>query len=119
MADIIRSYEDIIKSLHDVTPEAIRRALEPVFDKSQEYVPQRTGLLASSGILEVEGSRGNVEGSITYGNMQAWYAAMIHEYVWLNHKPPTRAKYLQSALEEEMDSFLTSLAVDYAMALGA
>jgi hypothetical protein len=118
MATVVRNYERIIKQLHSVTPDAVRNALEPVFNKSLEYVPYKSGRLSESAILEVEGSPGNIRGSITYGNHEAWYAALVHEYVWLNHNPPTRAKYLQSALEEEMDSFLTSLAVDYASALG-
>jgi len=118
MAAVIKNYEGIIRQLHSVTPDAVRNALEPVFDKSLEYVPYKSGRLSESAILEVEGGPGNVRGSITYGNSTAWYAALVHEYVWLNHNPPTRAKYLQSALEEEMDSFLTSLAVDYASALG-
>jgi hypothetical protein len=121
MAEVIKNYSDLIKHLKGVTPEVLRNALEPVFDKSQEYVPQKTGALRASGELEVIGAMGSAhepEGSITYGNSEAWYAALVHEYVWLNHEPPTRAKYLQSALEEEIDSFLSSLAVDYAMALG-
>jgi hypothetical protein len=118
MAQVIRNYEGIIKQLHDVTPDAVKNALEPVFNKSLEYVPYKSGVLSESAILEVEGTPGNVRGSITYGNHSAWYAALVHEFVWLSHNPPTRAKYLQSALEEEIDSFLTSLAVDYASALG-
>jgi hypothetical protein len=118
MAEVVKAYTALVRKLHGVTPEAVQNALMPVFEKSQEYVPKRTGTLAASGVLEVEGETGNVEGSITYGDADAWYASIVHEFVWLNHIPPTRAKYLQSAMEEELDSFLVSLAVDYATALG-
>jgi len=118
MAGIVRRYELLIRNLESATPDIVRNALEPVFQKALEYVPKKTGALAASGKLEVTGTPGDVEGTITFGDAKSWYAALVHEYVWLNHEPPTRAKYLQAALEEELDSFLTSLAVDYAMVLG-
>jgi hypothetical protein len=112
MAEIINQYSSFIKSLVDITPEALESAMQPVFDKSQEYVPKATLALMHSGRLTVtKGPSPSAE--ITYGDATAWYAALVHERVWLNHAPPTRAKYLQAAMEEEFDSFLVSLAVDY------
>jgi len=118
MATVLENYTKLIRHLRTVTPDALLNALDPVFQKSQEYVPVKTGSLQSSGVMRVEGEGNNLEGSIVYGNPVAWYAAIVHEYVWLNHEPPTRAKYLQAALEEELDSFMLSLAIDYAAALG-
>lgn len=118
MEEIIRKYERLIRALENVTPTALQNALEPVFAKAMEYAPRDTGALRQSGRLSVTGTKGAVEGEITFGDSRAWYASLVHEYVWLNHTPPTRAKFLQAALEEEIDSFLTSLAVDYAMVLG-
>lgn len=112
MAAIISQYEAFIKQMKGMTPDVLRNAMQPVFDKSQEYVPKKTGELAASGKLTV-GAGPRLEANITYGNATAWYAAVIHEHVWLNHEPPTRAKYLQSAMEEELDSFLVSIAIDY------
>lgn len=114
MANIIKRYSDLIKHLQGVTPEAIYDALEPVFDKSQEYVPKQTGLLAESGEMNINQlSDGRIEGEITYGGSGAWYASLVHELVYVSHAPPTRSKYLQAALEEEMDNFLTSIMLHY------
>jgi hypothetical protein len=118
MADIVKKYEMLIRHLGNVTPDILENALIPVFDKSQEYVPVKTGLLKESGVLEVSDEGGQPQAEIIYGNAEAWYAALVHEYVWLNHEPPTRAKYLQSAMEEELDSVMSSLLVDYTTALG-
>src|SRR3972149_2232682 len=95
MEAIISRYEQLVKSLHASTPEILIDALTPAFDKSQEYVPVKGGTLANSGVLEVGvGTDPNqAEASITYGDADAWYAALVHEYVWLNHEYPTRAKY--------------------------
>lgn len=119
MKAVVDKYAKLVKHLQTVTPDVLWNALEPVFQKSQDYVPVRTGELKFSGDMRVEGVGDTLEGSITYGNPTAWYAALVHEYVWLNHQPPTRAKYLQSAMEEELDSFMVSIAVDYATALGS
>lgn len=114
MADVIRRYQDLIRNLEMATPTILYNALVPVFNKSQVYVPKKTGALMGSGHLEVgTDERGKPEARITYGDASTPYAAIVHEFTHLNHEPPTRAKYLQSALEEEMDSFLTSVAVDY------
>ena len=59
-----------------------------------------------SGRLEVFPTEGDtMQAGIEYGNDEAWYAALIHEATWLNHAAPTRAKYLQNAMEEEFDAF--------------
>ena len=112
MEEIINQYSKFIKGLEDITPEVLESAMQPIFDKSQEYVPKATLALMKSGRLTV--TKGpNPRAEITYGDAIAWYAALVHEQVWLNHAPPTRAKYLQAAMEEEFDSLLVSLTVDY------
>lgn len=120
MAAVIDQYSRMIKSLKTVTPDALENAMMPAFEKSQEYVPFKTGALKASGKLSVTRSD-PPEAEITYGtneNPNVWYAALVHEFVWLNHEPPTRAKYLQAAMEEELDAMMTSLAIDYAAAMG-
>jgi hypothetical protein len=118
MQNVTRQYEKFVRHLQGVTPDIVRNALEPVFDKSQVYVPVDKGYLKESGQLNVETEGGQVIGTITYGDARAWYAALVHEYVWLNHEPPTRAKYLQSAMEEELDQFMVSVTLDYSLAMG-
>ena len=112
MEAIIKQYSDFIKGMKDITPEVLESAMQPIFDKSQEYVPKNTLALMKSGRLIV--TRGpSPSAEIVYGDATAWYAALVHEQVWLNHLLPTRAKYLQAAMEEEFDALLVSLAVDY------
>jgi len=119
MADIISRYEAFVSGLKDMTPTVLFNALQPVFNRSQIYVPKKTGALAASGEINVFPLAGDsAEGEIVYGNSEAWYASLVHEYVWLNHAAPTRSKYLQAALEEEIDSFMTSIIVDYGLAMG-
>lgn len=119
MAAILSRYESLIRNMKGITPVALRDALQPAFNKSQVYVPKKTGALMESGQLNVFPSDGEtVEAEIVYGSDEAWYAALIHESVWLNHVSPTRSKYLQAAMEEELDAFLVSVAVDYAMGMG-
>lgn len=114
MSDIIRNYESLIKSLESATPTILWSAIQPVYNKSQIYVPKKTGALASSAqLIAGTDERGRPMVTLTYGDSTAPYAAIVHEFVHLNHEYPTRAKYLQGALEEEKDAFLTSVAVDY------
>jgi hypothetical protein len=117
MEVIIQGYSLVIKQLRDMTPDVLRNALTPVFEKSQKYVPKDTRALMTSGMIEIK--ENPLRAEISYGNhpsVNAWYAGIVHEYTWVNHKPPTRSKYLQAAMEEELDTFLASITTDYAAA---
>lgn len=118
MADIIAKYERLIRRLEKATPTILMNAIQPVRNKAAIYVPKKTGALASSEqVIVGTDDNGKPMVSLVYGDETAWYAALVHEMTWLNHVYPTRAKYLQAALEEELDSFLVSVAVDYAALL--
>lgn len=119
MAVINARYTDIIRKLRLASVEAIHEALKPAFEKSQIYVPVRYGTLKESGRIEVsEIGGGRIQGHILYGNASSRYAAIVHERTDLHHKVPTRAKFLQLAMEEEFDSMLAHLAVVYASRVG-
>ena len=106
----MREQYDVIESIltayvdhmNEQAGEVMREALEPTFEKSQRYAPVKTGRLKRSGFLEVSNtSRGPVV-NMGYGkNNEPPYALIVHERLDLAHKAPTRAKYLQSALEED------------------
>lgn len=118
MSDIIRKYSQIVNHLKGVTPDILLEVLLPVFDKSQMYCPVKTGALLASGDLRVTENSGNrVKAVISYGNASTPYTAIVHERVDLHHESPTRAKWLQSAMEEEFDSLLAHLAILYATEL--
>ena len=119
MAQIIKRYSDLIKSLEEATPTILFNAMQPVYNRSQVYVPKKTGALSDSAqLLSGTNEQGRPMVSLVYGNEEAPYAAIVHEMVGLNHASPTRSKYLQSAMEEEFDAFITSVAIDYAMVIG-
>lgn len=55
--------------------------------------------------------------TIMFGSSGVKYAALVHERMGVFHKPPTRAKFLQSAMEEELSGVLAHAAVLYAAVL--
>lgn len=113
MTDVIAKYAALLNKLHASSPDILVNALRPIFKRAQYYVPEDTGALWESGKLEGKMEGGKPTASITFGNEEAWYAAMVHEYVWLAHQEPTRAKFLQHAMEEGIDGIMESLKVDY------
>lgn len=98
MALIVEDYERLIHYIEDVTPEVIFDALEPTFEKSKEYCPKDTGDLVKSGYLEIVDGRVEI-GYGRGGNPS--YAVTVHENLEWRHKAPTRAKWLQVALDED------------------
>jgi hypothetical protein len=101
---IMQNYQDFIDHMQVQSAEVLLYALEPVGEKSQEYVPYRTGELHDSFYLEASTSRGRATAEIGYargGNPH--YAVFVHENLEMHHRPPTQAKFLQRALEESQE----------------
>ena len=113
MAEIIKAYEKLIRGFKDISPAACEEALRPVFKRAQYYVPEDTGNLWASGKLTSGTKNGKAYANITFGNEEAPYAAIVHEFVWLHHESPTRAKYLQAAMEEQLNDLLPRLQTAY------
>lgn len=102
MAQVISNYQKLVDALGDSTPEILLEALEPTFEKSQEYCPEDTGRLKSSGYLEITQFRGTPTVEIGYGRGgQPEYTVAVHENLEWRHKAPTRAKWLEVALTED------------------
>ena len=102
MRNIIRRYQRFVHNVEDAMPDAIFNALVPTYNKSQVYVPKDTGALADSGYLEITDFRGKPRVEIGYGGGgDPEYAVKVHETMEYRHKAPTRAKWLQIALEED------------------
>jgi len=115
MSEIIRKYSQIVSRLKGVTPDILLGAMQPIYEKSQMYCPFKTGALRGSGTLRItEQTNNRVKAVISYGGPSVPYAAIVHERMDLNHEAPTRAKFLQSAMEEEFDSLLAHIAIAYA-----
>ena len=101
MAGVIKNYRKFISNLEEVTPEVLYDALMPAFRDSQVLCPKDTGELVKSGYLEITSFRGKPTVEIGYGKGgHPDYAAAVHENLEWKHKAPTRAKWLQIALNQ-------------------
>jgi hypothetical protein len=66
--------------------------------ESQKIVPVDTGFLRGSAFTRAEGKGFACVVSVGY---EAYYAIYVHENLTNYHRPPTRAKYLESVLLEK------------------
>ena len=114
---IVNRYKEFIRRVTAVAPRATAIALLPTFEKSQIYCPKETGALVDSGYIEVTGRLGHALGGaepsveIGYGrNGNPPYALIVHEVLSHYHKPPTRAKWLERALQEDQHKILPRIA---------
>ncbi len=98
-----KAWEFFISQVDDVLPKILEEALQPTFDLSQKYVPVKSGRLKASGLFEVKTTAKKPRVELSYGKGgEPPYAVIVHEFTHLNHKSPTRAKYLQAAVEEDL-----------------
>jgi hypothetical protein len=85
-------------------PNIVYNALEPTFLKARDvYCPVETGALRDSAYLEIQPFRGQprVEMGFARGG-DPYYAVLVHENLEMSHKPPTRAKFLETAIDEDL-----------------
>lgn len=103
MQQVERLYAEFIQGVGNVTPDVLKFGLEPAFERSQKYVPVKTGVLKESGYLEVRRRRGMVQAELGYAKGgDPSYAVIVHEKP-ARHQPPTKYKWLQFALEETFE----------------
>lgn len=80
-------------------------ALRPTFQISQLYVPIDTGALKRSGDLSMIERRGITVAEISYAkNGRPFYANYVHEISAYSHVAPTKAKFLEAAVREDMEN---------------
>lgn len=105
----------IMEQVGDVTPEICLEALEPTFEKSKVYCPKDTHDLVNSGYLEIvkRGKQPYVEMGYAKGGKPR-YAPYVHEMLNYRHEAPTRAKWLQHAVQEDFGQIQTLLSQGYA-----
>lgn len=106
MRAILKNYNNLINHMEGSTPHILLEALRPTFDKSQVYCPVDKGTLRDSGYLEItESNLGRTRVEIGYARGgDPYYAVDVHENLEWRHEAPTRAKWLQIALEEDSAS---------------
>lgn len=105
---------DIFDQFEDVSPEIMLTALEPTFELSQVYVPYDTGDLSESGYLEDVSTPKKPQVQIGYGRGgNPYYAMYVHEMTSIPHEAPTRSKFLQAAVMEDLDNIFMRLGKGY------
>jgi hypothetical protein len=72
--------------------------------ESQKIVPVDTGALRNSAGTRTEGKGSATEAFVFY---TMFYAVYVHENIFNYHKPPTRARFLESVLEEKKHEITT------------
>ena len=90
----------IVKTIDDVTPDALIYGLLPIFDESQRLVPKKTGRLMISGFLGADKTGKGARANIGYAvGGDPFYAVIQHERLDFAHSAPTQAKYLEAAVD--------------------
>ena len=105
---------DIFDQFEQASEDLMLEALEPTFELSKKYCPKDTGALVASGYLEKVGFRGKPRVELGYGRGGTPdYAAYVHEMVDIPHQSPTRSKWLQAAVMEDLDNIYLRLGAGY------
>lgn len=104
---------DIFNQFEDASEDIMLEALEPTFDKALMYTPVLTGALKESGYLEKNPFRGKprVEMGFARGGKPT-YAVYVHEIPY-NHAEPTRYKFLEQAMKEDLSDIYYRLGALY------
>jgi len=108
MAGIVRAFENLVNELEGLTTEAVFENAYRVYARSIHYVPKDTGKLVNSAYIEVAPpSPGRVNAVVGYakGN-DPNYATIVHEDLTKRHASPTRAKFLTTAIMDEVNNML-------------
>ena len=115
MKGIEANLKEVLNAIEEHSVGALDRILRPTFELSQKYVPVDTGDLKASGFLEVStSSAGRVNATIGYGKGgRPPYTVFVHEMTEVHHTPPTRSKFLQAAIEEDLDDIQGRIAEEY------
>ncbi len=116
---VIRNMKAWTEHMHQESDDVLFEALEPTFEKSKVYVPKDTQALLRSGYLEKRLFRGRGIVEIGYsrgGNPH--YGPTVHENLEVYHAPPTRSRFLLTALEEDASAIQDRIAAKYKEASG-
>lgn len=119
MRAITKDLISCLTQFENATPEIMYDALKPTFEKSQRYTPYKTGDLRSSGYLEITEWRGSPQVEMGYGKGgHPDYTVYVHEMIEIPHQAPTRAKFLESAVNEDMGDIADRITVGYQRFIG-
>lgn len=115
---LTQNFQGLEQHMTTQSPEVLFEALEPTFEKSKTYCPEKTGALVNSGYLEVRQSKKGAQAEIGYARGGSpHYAIYVHEAP-VYHAPPTRWKWLQFALQEDEEQIRQRVLSGYSRAAG-
>lgn len=100
-ATMIRRLNTEIDKIKGATQAGLLAACHKIQEYSDATCPYETGNLINSGYVQ-ETDSGGAEVGYT-----AKYAPFVHEMVNNYHKPPTRALFLQKAIEENVPELVS------------
>lgn len=111
---------NIFQQFEDASPDIMIDALKPTLEKARDvYCPMRTGALRESAYLLEASFRGHVRVEIGFARGGSPpYAIWVHEMLF-NHEPPTRYKFLQQAVTEDLGDIYARLGAGYANFMGS
>jgi len=113
MAAVNKNFAALIQTMTGIAPDVLKQVLQPTLDLAQVYTPVDTGELVNSGRLRVTRTHQNPRVEIAFGGGAVNYAALVHEKTEYWHEPPTRSKYLQTAMQETLDDMREVFANHY------
>lgn len=112
--------EYIFDQFEDVTPDIVYDAMEPTFEKSKVYCPKNTGALVNSGYLEVTQRGKSPYVEIGYGKGgKPRYTPYVHEMTGQYHEHPTRSKWLEAAVNEDLFDIFDRVTEGYRVFMNA
>lgn len=116
LTGLIRS---ICNQIENVTPDICLNALAPTMELAVYYCPVDTGVLRESAYLENISFRGKprVECGFARGG-NPHYAVIVHEDLEHFHNPPTTAKFLERAVNEDLRNIETRIIGAYQEFMG-
>lgn len=110
---------DVIDQFEEVTDDVMLDSLEPVLKKAEYYCPKDTLELVNSSYLEKANFRGQPRVEIGFakgGNPD--YAVYVHEIMDYKHEEPTQAKFLETAVMEDLDGIYERIGAGYRKFVG-
>ncbi len=120
MRQVVNNFKKIVAGIQNASPAALAHAVEPIFQESQTLVPVDTGALRNSGFVETGFDSSGVAFAVV-GYAKAGrppYAALVHERVDVFHNSPTQAKFLEEAMNRNLDKILPRYAAFVRGAVG-
>lgn len=103
--DFIRALRNAQDEVMTVLTQALYAEANEIMSESQEIVPMKTGVLKTSGVVDLPYIQGDtVIVEMGYGGAATPYATRQHEDLDLNHPNGKQAKYLETPLLEHLQT---------------